>query len=99
MFQTSDGSYTFALNKGYIKLYTQLIHITAKNYDLYLVEANYSKAELLNRIKDKRLNGLYVYEDRVLRTHLSKEKCDEWLYQQMGQNSSFVYMHQHEALV
>lgn len=40
-----------------------------------------------------------VYEDRVLRTHLSKEKCDEWLYQNMGNNSFFVYMHQHEDLV
>lgn len=73
--------------------------ITAKNYDLYLIEANYIKADLIERIKEKRECGQYVYEERVLRTHLSKEQCDEWLYDNMGANSSFVYMHAHEDLI
>ena len=94
-FRTQQGIYKVI----YATDTSEIAHITAKNYDLYLVEANYSKTELLNRIKDKRLKGQYVYEDRVLRTHLSKEKCDEWLYQNMGNNSFFVYMHQHEDLV
>lgn len=94
-FNTQQGIYKVI----YATDTSEIAHITAKNYDLYLVEANYSKTELLNRIKDKRLKGQYVYEDRVLRTHLSKEKCDEWLYQNMGNNSFFVYMHQHEDLV
>ena len=37
-----------------------------------------------------------MYEDRVLKTHLSKQQADEWLYKNMGKYSSFIYMHTHE---
>ena len=94
-FNTQQGIYKVI----YATDTSEIAHITAKNYDLYLVEANYSKTELLNRIKDKRLKGQYVYEDRVRRSHLSKDARDEWLYKNMGNNSFFVYMHQHEDLV
>ena len=70
--------------------------ITAKNYDLYLVEANYSEPELQNRIQAKETAGQYVYEYRVLKTHLSKEECDEWLLQNAGEHSEYVYIHQHK---
>lgn len=69
--------------------------ITAKNYDLYLVEANYIAEELEERIRSKELAGEYVYEYRVRNVHLSKEKADEWLYHNMGENSEAIYIHQH----
>ena len=69
--------------------------ITAKNYDLYLIEANYSETEIQDRIRQKEQAGQYVYEYRVLRTHLSKEKCDAWLLDNIGKNSKYVYIHQH----
>lgn len=70
--------------------------IVAKNYNLYLIEANFSKTEIIERIKEKRANGQYVYEDRVLKTHLSKEKCDEFIYENIGPEGSYVYLHGHE---
>lgn len=70
--------------------------ITAKDYDLYMVEANYTEAELQQRIQEKQEAGLYVYEHRVVKTHLSKEQCDSWLIQNMGENSEYVYLHQHK---
>lgn len=70
--------------------------ISAKNYDLYLVEANYISEKIQEKIKDKQESGQYVYEYRVLKTHLSKEKCDEWLLENMGEHSEYVYMHQHQ---
>lgn len=70
--------------------------ITAKNYDLYLVESNYSEPEIRERIRTKETLGQYIYEYRVLRTHLSKEECDQWLLDNMGENSKYVYMHQHK---
>lgn len=69
--------------------------IAAKDYDLYLVEANYTESEMQERILEKQQSGAYIYENRVLRTHLSKEKCDAWLIDNMGENSEFVYLHQH----
>ena len=70
--------------------------ISAKDYDLYLVEANYISEEIQKKIKEKQESGQYAYEYRVLKTHLSKEKCDEWLLENMSEHSEYVYMHQHQ---
>lgn len=70
--------------------------IKAKNYDLYLVEANYSDEELKQRIQEKIENSEYVYEGRVQNTHLSLEQCNDFLLENMGEHSVAVYMHQHQ---
>lgn len=70
--------------------------ISAKNYDLYLVEANYSEPEIQERIRAKEVLGQYIYEYRVLKTHLSKEECDQWLLENIGDRSEYVYLHQHK---
>lgn len=69
--------------------------ISAKNYDLYLIEANYTEEEIQDRIKKKQEQYKYAYEFRAKDNHLSKEKCDEFLLKNMGENSKYVYMHQH----
>lgn len=69
--------------------------ITAKDYDLYLIEANYITEELEERIKAKEASGEYVYEYRVRNVHLSKEKADEWLLENIGEKSEAIYVHQH----
>ena len=69
--------------------------ISAKNYDLYLVEANYKENELEARIKQKQLQGDFTYEWRVKDTHLSEEQCVKFLLNNMGKNSEYVFMHQH----
>lgn len=70
--------------------------ITAKNYDLYLVECNYEDEEIKERIREKEEKGEFVYEKRVLRTHLSKADCDNFLVENAGAKSEFIYMHTHE---
>lgn len=80
----------------YITDTTTIQGITAKDYDLYLVEANYSEPEIQERIRAKEILGQYIYEYRVLRTHLSKEECDEWLLENIGKSSEYVYLHQHK---
>jgi len=70
--------------------------ISAINFDLYVVEANYSEAEITERIRQKQEAGEYCHEWDVLRNHLSKEKADDWLYRNMGPNSMYVYLHQHQ---
>ena len=69
--------------------------IFAKDYDLYLVEANYEDEEIRRRIKQKETDGEFAYEKNVLHNHLSKEKCDAWIYANAGCTSEYVYLHQH----
>jgi phosphoribosyl 1,2-cyclic phosphodiesterase len=70
--------------------------IEAPNYDLYLVEANHTEADIRRRIWEKEVEGVYCYEYKARRNHLSQEACDAWLYTQMGSRSRYVYMHQHK---
>lgn len=69
--------------------------IEAPNYDLYLVEANHTEADIRRRIWEKEVEGVYCYEYKARRNHLSQEACDAWLYSQMGNRSRYVYMHRH----
>lgn len=69
--------------------------VTARNYDLYLIEANYIDEDIQEKIREKEANGEFVYERRVLRTHLSKAKCDDFIYSNIGSRGQYVYMHTH----
>lgn len=69
--------------------------IEAKNYDLYMIEANYEDAEIQERIAEKEANGQYVYEYQVLNNHLSKQKADNFIAENAGINSRYVYLHGH----
>lgn len=69
--------------------------ISAKDYDLYLVEANYENEELQERINAKLESGQYCYELNVANRHLSKEQTDEFLLENMGTHSNYVYLHGH----
>ena len=70
--------------------------ISAPDYDLYMIEANYEDEEILQRINDKKANGQYAYEYRVLKTHLSQSKCNDWIYQNAGPMSEILYLHGHK---
>lgn len=69
--------------------------IEAKGYDLYMVEANHARAELEARMEAKRAAGEFSYEWAAAKNHLSREQAEDWLYQQMGPNSKYVFLHQH----
>lgn len=71
--------------------------ISASGYDLYMVEANYDDTEIQERIKAKQEIGAYTYEFGVLHTHLSRQKCDDFIYKNIKSNGEYVYMHQHEG--
>ena len=73
--------------------------ITAKKYDLYLIEGNYDEDEIIGRIREKEDEGKYVHEYRALKYHLSKTQCVEFFEQNAGPNSKFVYLHEHSSEV
>ena len=70
--------------------------IEASGYDLYMVEANHTRAELEARIEAKKAAGEFAYEWAASKNHLSQEQAEDWLYQQMGPNSRYVFLHQHQ---
>lgn len=70
--------------------------IEAKGYDLYMIEANHTRAELEARLAEKEANGEYAYERRAAENHLSYEQAIEWLTSNMGPNSLWVPMHGHK---
>lgn len=69
--------------------------IDAKEYDLYLVEANYTEEEMKSRIETKKRDNLYIYEYRAMQNHMSKERVDEWLLNNIGEKSEVMYLHKH----
>ena len=62
-----------------------------------MVEANYTEEDIKRRIKEKSEHGKYAYEYEVLQNHLSKEKCDNFIYQNIGANGQYVYLHGHQS--
>lgn len=73
-------------------------HIEAKDYSLYMIEANYiDEEELENRIKKDYEDGLtYSHYERVQKTHLSQQKAYNWLQKNMNKESKFVFLHAHK---
>ena len=69
--------------------------IEARNFDLYMIEANYEDDELEERIRQKREKGEFIYEYRARERHLSKQQCDDFVYQNIGAGGEYVYLHQH----
>jgi L-ascorbate metabolism protein UlaG (beta-lactamase superfamily) len=70
--------------------------IEAKEYDLYMIEANHTKADIAARAAEKQARGEYAYEFRAAENHLSQEQAEDWLYQNMGPRSMYVFLHGHE---
>lgn len=72
-------------------------NIKAEHYDLYLVESNYNEELLEQHIQECINNNdsedkLY-YLNRVKDTHLSYNKCTDFLLENMGEKSEFVRIH------
>ena len=79
----------YATDTGHLK------GITAKDYDLYLIEANYTEKDLDERIAAKMVAGQFCYELNVAERHLSHEQASEFLLANMGKHSEYVFLHQH----
>lgn len=69
--------------------------ITAKNYDLYLIEANYGEEEIKVREAAKRERGEFAYEASVPNRHLSQEQASAFVLANAGEHSKVVFLHQH----
>lgn len=70
--------------------------ISAKDYSYYFIESNYGEEEIQERIRTKQENGEYCYELNAMQRHLSHEQASEFLLENMGQHSNYVFLHGHK---
>lgn len=71
--------------------------IQAKDYQWYFLESNYIEEDLEERIIAKTAAGQYCYELKVADRHLSHEQASEFLLENMGEHSKYVFLHQHQS--
>lgn len=69
--------------------------IQAKDFELYMVEANHNEEKIKERIVNKQKTGEFIYEYRSSKYHLSKEQAEKWISNNAGPNSKYVFLHQH----
>lgn len=70
--------------------------IEAKGFDLYLLEANHTQAEIESAVAEAQANGEFTYRTRAAENHLSYEQAVDWLTQNMSTNSIWIPMHGHK---
>lgn len=68
-------------------------NIKAKNYDMYLIEANYKEEILKKHIEECTNDDELYYLNRVSHTHLSYEQATNFLIENMGDNSKYIFVH------
>lgn len=68
-------------------------NVAAKDYDLYLIEANYMEDVLEQHKKEIDENNNFDYLYRVEKVHLSLEQANSFLIENMGKNSVYDYIH------
>lgn len=71
-------------------------HVEAKGYDLLMVEANHTDADIAARIAEKQSRGEFAYEMRAQKYHLSHEQAMAWLAENAGPQSKYILLHQHK---
>ena len=75
---------------------THHIPIAAPDLDLYMIEGNYTQEDIQRRIAEKTESGAFMYEGRVLQSHMSMETAVEWLRENADPyKSRIVFLHGH----
>lgn len=68
--------------------------ITAKDYDLYAIEANYDEDTIYDIINDKRSKGEYAHQIGSINSHLSHQQAQDFVLNNAGANYEFIMLHQ-----
>lgn len=70
-----------------------LDHVSAKNYDCYLIEANYSDEILEENMKKDLETSGFSYNSRVKETHLSVSQASEFIFKNASDSSKYEFIH------
>lgn len=73
---------------------SHLIGITAKSYDLFSLEFNYDEETIQDSIKRIESKGCFAYQKGVLNSHLSQQQAKEFIFQNAGEHSKVIRLHE-----
>ena len=68
--------------------------VTARNYDLYCIEANYSEPIAIQMIEQAREKGEFTHIIGSINSHLSEEQCNDFYYKNKSDNSKLIRLHE-----
>lgn len=68
--------------------------ISAKNYDLYCIEANYDEETIFDIIKEREARGEYAHQRGAINSHLSFQQTNDFFFKNKGENSVLVRLHE-----
>lgn len=73
--------------------------ITARNYDLYAIEANYDEELVEVLIEEKISRGEYAYQVGAKNSHLSFQEAYDFFYANKGEHSQMVRLHETSSML
>ena len=68
--------------------------VTARGYDLYCIEANYSEPIAQQMIEQAREKGEFTHIIGSINSHLSEEQCNDFYYKNKSENSKLIRLHE-----
>ena len=68
--------------------------VTAKCYDLYCIESNYSEPIAQQMIEQAREKGEFTHIIGSINSHLSEEQCNEFYYRNKAEHSKLIRLHE-----
>lgn len=68
--------------------------ITAKDYSLFCLEANYTEETVYDIIREKQERGEYAHQIGAINSHLSFEQANDFFYKNKGEHSVMVRLHE-----
>ena len=68
--------------------------VTARNYDLYCIEANYSEPIAQQMIEQAREKGEFTHIIGSVNSHLSEEQCNDFYYKNKSEKSKLIRLHE-----
>ena len=89
----------FRLFKGETKIFhatdtSTLEGITAKCYDIYCIEANYSEPIAQQMIEKAMEKGEFTHIIGSVNSHLSEEQCNDFFYKNKNEHSKLIRLHE-----
>lgn len=70
-----------------------ILHVKAKDYDLYAIEHNYDESIIDQTIRNKINDGVFAHEVRSKEYHLSFQQAEEWINSQRKESSEIIKLH------
>jgi len=68
--------------------------IEAKNYNLYMIEANYDEDMVKSQIQEAQMKGEFCHKIGTINSHLSWQQANDFFFKNKGENSKLIRLHE-----